>query len=284
MKIDLTPQNTIPTLHITSKNKKTIKSLAKSLLVLLSLGTAHYIGFLIEIPFEILSIISLEFLASFVALFVFYLTLSYIISRVFSFAASQAYYSASALLAGGTLTLKKFSPSRLNKASITIHKETPLAEKISYWIFMTTLFPFVFNFTYLKLNTKETSQLIITIISAIVISAILKTGIILGLTRQIKRIIDKRRVALRRRLLLDYTYLIAGSALAISFYTGHLRYEKITHEERVYITHKHHTGWVRILMKSGNSYLLIDDLLEPATLTYINTETSIKLNDTSPKN
>lgn len=49
----------------------------------LSLGTVHYIGFLIEVPFEIVSVASLRFVTSFVATFTFYVMFCYMVTKVF---------------------------------------------------------------------------------------------------------------------------------------------------------------------------------------------------------
>lgn len=260
-------------------NKKTRTTLAKLLLALLSLGSAHYIGFLIEIPFEMLSLISLEFAASFIALFAFYLTLSYTVSKVFSFALSQFYYSISALVASGVLAFRNARPKKPSSKLVKLHKDTPLLEKVSYWLAISICFPFLFNFSYLRLNIEQTSQLIAVTFFSILVASILKTEILIRPKRQIRRILDKKRSALRRRLFRDYIYLAAGSAVALSFYTGYLRYEKIMHEERPYIEHKKYNGWAKILMKSGSSYLLVDDLKKPDTLIYIDNNTSIKVID-----
>uniref|UniRef100_UPI001981DF4E hypothetical protein n=1 Tax=Pseudomonas viridiflava TaxID=33069 RepID=UPI001981DF4E len=85
-----------------------------------------------EIPFEMLSLISLEFAASFIALFTFYLTLSYTVSKVFSFALSQFYYSISALVASGVLAFRNARPKKPSSKLVKLHKDTPLLEKVSY--------------------------------------------------------------------------------------------------------------------------------------------------------
>jgi hypothetical protein len=99
------------------QDRGSLLSIAKAAVTLLSLGTAHYVGFLIHIPFEILSIVSIKFLPQFVATCSFYLTLCYLTARIFSFGISQLYYSASAPLAGFSIAASKWLPKRLKNGA-----------------------------------------------------------------------------------------------------------------------------------------------------------------------
>lgn len=259
-------------------NKKIIP-LGKALLAVSSMGTAHYTGFLTHTPFEILSIVSLEFLPSFVALFAFYISMCYLISRIFSFIFSQLHYSISSILASSALALKRYFPKKLKNFSIHLHKSTPLGEKWIYIGFITFSAPSLFNMIYLKFDQSEISQTVWLALITLITASIVKSGILARPRRQIKRIIDKRRVQLRNRLTRDYIYILAGSALALSFYTGTLRYEKVLNDQPVFIEHKNYKNWAKILIKSGNSYLLVDDSTEPKTFKYLNNDIIISLND-----
>lgn len=228
-------------------------------------------------PFEIASIVSLKFLANFVAIFTFYLTLCYLVTKVFSFVISQAYYTIIAPLAALTFAASKKLPSRLRKPARKMHRETRMAEKIIYWTFFFPIFTFMFNFSYLKFDSSTASQLIWICAGVITLAAILKSGIMIRPRTQIPRILDKKRIALRRSLLRDYLYLLAGTGVLISFYTGILRYEKIMNEDMTSLKNEYYQGQAHVLLSNDNAYLLIESSFKKQNFIYLTDKLMMQL-------
>lgn len=259
------------------KDRTTVTSAIKAFLAFLSLGTVHYIGFLMEVPFEIVSIASLKFLTNFVATFTFYLTFCYMVTKVFSFAISQFYYSALAPLAALTFAASKRFPGWLKKPARKMHRETNLAEKLIYWAFFVIIFSFIFNFSYLKFDYYLVGRMTWMLLIGITLAAMLKSGILIRPKTQIQRILDKKRVALRRSLLRDYSYFLAGSAVAISFYTGMLRFDKIMSEDVVVFNNGKYQGQVHVLLSMDDAYLLIESSFKKQTFLYLTDTIMIRL-------
>ncbi|MHB2050352.1 hypothetical protein [Pseudomonas sp. VEM90] len=261
----------------TPRDRAVAISIAKAALVFLSLGTVHYVGFLMEVPLEIVSIVSLKFVASFVGTFTFYLTFCYIVAKVLSFSISQFYYSALAPLAALTFAASKLLPNWLKKPARRMHRETNTAEKLIYWVSFVFIFIFAINFSYLKFNYSSVGKITWVSASGMAVAAFLKCGILIRPRTQVRRILDKKRIALRKSLVRDYSYLIAGLALVLSYYTGMLRFEKIMTERLVDFKSENHQGQAHVLLSVDGAYLLAESNLNKQELLYINDGVTIRL-------
>lgn len=259
------------------KDKETAISIAKALLAFLSLGTVHYVGFLIGVPLEILSITSLKFLTNFVATFTFYLTFCYLATKVFAFAISQFYYSGLAPFAALTFAASKKFPRWLRKPARRMHRETKLAETLIYWMFFAFIFIFLLNFSYLKFDYSTVGKMTWLAAIGISVSSILKSGILIRPKTQIRRILDKNRIALRRSLLRDYSYLLAGLAVVLSFYAGMLRFDKIMTEDFIDIKNENYQGQAHILLSVDDAYLLVEKSPGQRTFIYLTNEITARL-------
>ncbi|CAI8910995.1 MULTISPECIES: hypothetical protein [Pseudomonas] len=249
----------------------------KVALTLASLGTAHYMGFIMAVPFEVLSIISITFLVGFVGVFTFYVTLCYLVAKVFSFAISQFYYSFIAPFAACVYAAGRIKPGRLRKAAVRLHKETPLAEKIAYGLVMVIAFPLLLNFSYLKFDFSDAGGMVISLTLGIIAAAILKSGILIRGKAQIARIRDKRRVALRRRLLKEYLYLVVGMLLCLSFYAGMVRFQKVLGEDQIHLSGHGYTGDVHVIFNSAGAYLAIEDSGRERVFIYVDGDVSMRV-------
>jgi hypothetical protein len=114
-------------------------------------------------------------------------------------------------------------------------------------------------------------------VGGIVAAAILKSGIPIRPRTQIQRILDKKRVALRRAFLRDFGYLIAGSCVAISFYTGMLRFDKIMTEDMVNFKNEQYQGHAHVLLNVDGAYLLLERSFKKRTFLYLTEKTVIRL-------
>lgn len=241
----------------TPRDRATAISVIKAALAFLSLGTVHYVGFLMGVPLEIVSIASLKFMANFVATFTFYLTLCYMVAKVLSFAVSQFYYSSLAPLAALTFVVSKVLPDWLKKPARKMHRETNVVEKLIYWASFVFVFVFTFNFSYLKFNHSTVGGMTWVWAGGICLAALLKSGILIRPKAQIQRVLDRKRVALRKALVRDYSYLIAGLVMVLSFYAGVLRFEKIMTERLVDFRSEVYQGQVHVLLNAEGAYLLV---------------------------
>ena len=230
-----------------------------------------------KVPLEILSIISIKFMASFVATFTFYLTFCYLVAKVLSFAISQLYYSALAPLAALTFAASRVLPNWLKKPARRMHRETNAAEKLIYWVSFVFIFMFSLNFSYLKFHYSSVGEMTWVWAGGIFLAAILKCGILIRPRTQIKRILDKRRIALRRSLARDYSYLIAGLALALSYYAGMLRFEKIITEEPVDYKSEKHQGQSHVLLSIEGAYFLVESSSNKKEFLYIDNNVTMRL-------
>ncbi len=158
-----------------------------------------------------------------------------------------------------------------------------MAEKLIYWTFFFIIFSFMFNFSYLKFDYSTVGKMTWMWASGITLAAILKCGILIRPTTQIQRILDKKRVALRRSLIRDYSYLLAGSAVALSFYAGMLRFDKIMTEEVIYFKNEQYQGQAHVLLSIDDAYLLIERSFKKKTFLYITSTVMMRLSTDSNK-
>ena len=259
------------------RDRATAISIGKAALAFLSLGTVHYVGFLMGVPLEILSIVSLKFMASFVATFTFYLTFCYLVAKVLSFAISQLYYSVLAPLAALTFAASRLLPNWLKKPARRMHRETNAAEKLIYWVSFAFIFFFTLNFSYLKFHYSSVGKVTWVWAGGIFAAAFLKCGILIRPKTQIKRVLDKKRIALRKSLVRDYSYLIAGLALALSYYAGMLRFEKIATEKPVEFKGEKYQGQYHVLLSVEGAYLLVGSGSAKKDFIYIDNAVVIRL-------
>ncbi|VXC46873.1 hypothetical protein [Pseudomonas sp. 8O] len=261
-----------------------IKAIVKATLVVLSLASAHYSGFMTQVPFEMLSIVAVDFLSAFISVFVFYFLMSYTIARVFAFAISQFYFSFFHAIAAFALRLRRHWPLRFNRSAPKIYKESMVYEKVLYWVVFAIGVYLVFNFSYLKVKYSEISKVVWFLGGSMVVALVLKAGF---LARSpvvvIKRLFDRKRIAYRRQLLNAFIYFLTGISLAFSYYLGIVRFDKIMEEDAVYISSEKFKGMANVLIKSGDSFLLIDKDAEFETFFYVSDKFSVRLRDTERK-
>lgn len=152
-----------------------------------------------------------------------------------------------------------------------------MAEKLIYWTLFFIIFSFMFNFSYLQFDYSTVGKMTWMWASGITLAAILKSGILIRPTTQIQRILDKKRVALRRSLIRDYSYLLAGSAVALSFYTGTLRFDKIMTEDVIYFKNEQYHGQAHVLLSMDDAYLLIESSFKKQTFLYLTSSIVVRL-------
>ena len=265
-------------LRLLGFNKETVKTFIKSFLVVLSLASAHYSGFMSGIPFEMLSIVAVDFLSSFIALFVFYFLMCYTVARVIAFAASQFYYSFFHTLAALFLWLKKRWPHRLKRAGPKLYKEAALYEVLFYWVVGVIVFYFIFDFSYLKVNFSSVSNMVWILCLFVFAALVMKAGFFARAPKRVmKRLVDRKRIAHRRQLLKAFIYFLTGVSLGFSYYLGMVRFNKVMGENPVYIESENFNGMANVLMKSGESFLLIDKSVGAGVFYYISERFSVRL-------
>ncbi|QXH48126.1 hypothetical protein KSS93_09525 [Pseudomonas xanthosomatis] len=233
-------------------------AIAKLAIGFMSLGMAHYMGFLWSVPFEVTSLVSSRYVVSFVGVFTFYVASCYYLTRAITFSISQFYYCFIAPLVVGVFGANRLARGKLRRSARRMYRETTMAERIIYWVFFLPMFPFFLNFAYLKFNYEMMGAETKLLGGFLLLAAVLRSGV-LNRPSQIFRIFDKKRVALRRRLLKDYAVFFAGVTVVISFYAGVLRYEKILHEEPVWLKSEMYQGDVRMLLNAGGDFLVVED-------------------------
>lgn len=237
---------------------KGVIAIAKLAIGFMSLGTAHYMGFLWSVPFEVISVVSSRYVVSFVGIFTFYVVSCYYLSRSITFSISQFYYCFIVPLVAGVFGANRLARGKLTRSARRMYRETTMAERIIYWVFFLPMFPFLLNFAYLKFNYEVMGAEAKLLGGFLLLAAVLRSGV-LNRPNQIFRFFDKKRIALRRRLLRDYAVFFAGAAVAVSFYAGVLRYEKVLHEEPVSLKSEMYQGDVRVLLNAGGDFLAVED-------------------------
>lgn len=258
-------------------NRSSLKLAIQTLLVALSLASAHYSGFMSHMPFELVSIVAVDFLPSFISVFVFYFILCYSIARVFAFCISQLYVSLLHALAALVLRLRKHWPLKFGKAGVRMYRDAIYYEPILYWFLCILILLFVFNIAYLRFNYSALSAYSMLLGVGAIIALVVKAGF---LARSpivvLRRLFNKDRVALRRSILKACLYFITGSALVLSFFFGYIRFDKLIGEEEVFIGVGKFSGAVNVVMNSNGSFVAVDQKTTPNTYYYLSEGVIIK--------
>ncbi|MEJ8318248.1 hypothetical protein [Pseudomonas oryzihabitans] len=237
----------------------TPKNIINTLILAISIASAHYIGFLMHIPFEMLSLIADNFLIDFIFTFIFYVTLSLTMSRVIAFSLSQLISSETSALAAFSLWLRRHWPNKFNKFGIKAFKENAKIEAASYWLFLITAFIFILNFSYSKISLDKVGNFSWLVIVGMSISIISKAGFLnRNPLEASKRIFDKKRVRLHNQLIQIVVKSGTGLLLVSSFYSGIFRYEKVIDETPLDFQSSNYNGKANILLSSGQKFLLIE--------------------------
>ncbi|WP_156485971.1 hypothetical protein [Pseudomonas sp. ABFPK] len=158
-----------------------------------------------------------------------------------------------------------------------MHRETNAAEKLIYWVSFAFIFFFTLNFSYLKFHYSSVGKVTWVWAGGIFAAAFLKCGVLIRPRTQIKRVLNKKRIALRKSLVRDYSYLIAGLALALSYYAGMLRFEKIATEKPVEFKGEKYQGQYHVLLSVEGAYLLVGSGSAKKDFIYIDNAVVIRL-------
>lgn len=256
--------------RLLSLDKTSLMSVAKFVFIIFSLASAHYMGFLTQVPFEILSIVAVDFLPAFISLFAFYFLLSYTIAKVFSFVLSQLYLSSFYTVASIGLRVRRHWPERFNRVGAKIYREASRAENIIYWMVFALVFLFVFNFSYVRVQVASIGEVVWVFSVGVFIALLFKAGLgARGPLQVVRRMFDRNRIAYRRRLLSALLYFVMGVSLTVSFYTGIVRFEKLVSEDEVSVESKLYVGRSNILIKSGGALLVFNKSSNPQSYIYI---------------
>lgn len=259
-------------------NKKSINLTLRIFLVAFSMASAHYSGFISHMPFEFVSLVAVDMLPSFISVFVFYFIMCYSISRVFAFGFSQIYLSLGHALAAFVLRLRRHWPKKFNKSGRKMFKESIRYEPLAYWFLCLTILFMVFNYSYLKFEYGAVGDLSLMLMLGVITALVLKSGLMARSPRTVlKRLLDRKRVALRRSMLKAFIYFLTGGALSISFYTGYVRYDKILKENEVYLEVGKFTGEVNVLMSANGSLVAVDQKTAPETYYFLNDKLLVRL-------
>lgn len=260
-----------------SSERKFALSTSKSALILFSLVTAHYSGFLVKLPFEMLSIMAVDFLPLFVSLLLLYFSLCYTVARVFSFTIEQSYSSFLILVVALVVGVGKFF-GKFPKQGVKMYKEVRVAEKIIYLVFLLMIFLFVFDFSYLKINLEHLRGWVGFCFAVSVVTLIFKTDILVRNPKKtFKRLVDPRRVRYRRKLREAAVYIAAGAILSLSFYSGYWRFEKLVGDKPLHIESDRYSGVVNVLIGSGGSFFGIERCSIGSNYIYLNEGLVIRL-------
>lgn len=264
--------------------KDSIQAVAKSILVILSLASAHYCGFMTRVPFEMVSIVAVDFLSAFISVFVFYFVMCYTISRVFAFSISQLVISAFHAFAAFVLLLRRKWPGRFNRSGSKVYKDTLRFEGFIYYVFLVFGLCLLFNLSYLKIKYSEVNEGVWYFGVGIFVALFLKAGFLARHPAKVfRRLHDKKRVAYRRQVLKAFLYFLTGLSLAFSYYIGVVRFDKVMGENTVRIESEVYSGEAVMLMKSESSFLLVDNSGGFKEFYYISDSFSVKLESRSSK-
>jgi len=240
------------------QHKELIKTIGRPLLVAFSLASAHYFGFMSSVPFEIASVVTLDFFPAFITTFSFYFLLCYTISRVVAFIASQLFFAGGHTLAAFSLQLRKRWPRHFSRSAVKLYKESIKYENPAYYTMLVLTFLILFNFSYLELIYTRVGETTWLYLLVAIVAIALKFGFLARPpSTVISRLRDPKRIAYRRQASKAAIYFGTAITLAFSYYAGILRYDKLKNEQPVAIESVQFTGTANILLKSGNSQLTL---------------------------
>jgi hypothetical protein len=259
-----------------SLNKnKVIKEFLKGVLALLSVVVTHYAGFLYKIPSVMISVAAVEFFPTFSALFAFYLAFSYATARVFGFLLSQI--AAISYISVGSIVFRYGKFLKI-KRYLKLYKDRMKEENNLYWVFVVLLFCLFFSFAYVRAVTFEFSGFFIFCVVVIFVAAVLKTDILVISPMSIaRRAVNKLRLKYRREMLASYMFVLVGIVLALSYYTGVLRFERLQGEKAVEFKSSGFNGSIKILISNADAVLAIEENDEVFSYVYASGKTVIRL-------
>lgn len=264
--------------------KDTAGSFFSFFLSVLSLASAHYFGFMAQVPFEMVSIVAVDFLPEFIAVFVFYFTMSYTVAKIFAFPAAQFVFMYLRSLSGFAFVLKRIWPRGVRKSGSKLYKDTVRLEGVIYWGLLAFGVYVLFDFCYLRLDFSKVGAGVWIFAISTLVAFLVKAGFaVRNPVRVLSRLRDKNRIAYKRSLIKGSTAFLGSVLLGFSCYFGYLRFDKVADEDSVYIESERFSGVATILMKSGESFLLLDKGADVETFYYINDKFSVKLEDSKSK-
>lgn len=240
------------------KEEKILVSLAKGLLVILSILVTHYAGFISHFPIALVSAAAVEMFPTFSALTLFYLTFCYSFARVAGFVFSQGGVAFSIFI--GAACHRKGWRQRLRQY-IRLYKNRPAEESI--WnIGITTIFFICLLFlVYVAPESLNLGPVFYICAVMILMAAILKSDLmVLKLKDLAKRLKNKRRKKYRDSLFSSYLFLVFGLMLSGAFLAGSLRYYRLMGEGSVVYESANLKAELRVFINSSDSVVgLLED-------------------------
>ncbi|MDR8016016.1 hypothetical protein [Ectopseudomonas guguanensis] len=256
-------------------SNKVLKGAIKGGLALLSIVVTHYAGFLYKLPSAIVSVAAVEFFPAFSAIFIFYLTFCYATARVFGFLFSQLAVVGYIFVSG---MIYRYGRYVRVKKYLKAYKARSEEENNFYLISVAAMFLGLFLIVYVRPVSFELSGFFIFCVVIIFISAILKTDVlVLRFGSVLRRLFNERRLKYRREMIASYMFVVVGIFLALSYYAGTLRFERLEREKVVEYTSDNLVGDLKILISSKDAVLAIEDNEEFFTYVYASGSAVIRL-------
>nr|WP_152665034.1 hypothetical protein [Pseudomonas toyotomiensis] len=233
------------------KENKLLISLAKGMLVVLSILVTHYAGFLSHFPIALVSAAAVEMFPTFSALTLFYVTFCYSFARVAGFVVSQGGVAFSIFI--GAAYHRKGWRQRLRQY-VRLYKNRPAEESI--WNVGITII-FFFCLLFLVYVTPESLNLgpVFYVCSVMILMAVLLKSDLMVLKPKslVKRVKNKRRKKYRESLFASYLFLGFGVVLSGAFVSGFLRYDRLMGEQPIVYKSANLKAELKVFISSSDS-------------------------------
>jgi hypothetical protein len=230
---------------------------------LLLATSAHFAGFLSQIPIELTSMVAASMATAFSATFVFYVLSAAILARIL------ATFSGMAMLVGTLLGRIVFPGSKLRRTKALIR--TMSEERALFYVSFALLFALFFADLYLDLVSAKAWS------AAIVVAFLLPPWLLDRPTEAIARMRGRlRKSRLYRSLLITSVGIAVGLIVAAAYGAGMLRHTKLWRSNTLAVQDSRFFGKFNVLLISGDRILMVEHhglshryiLATPSTIYY----------------
>lgn len=247
--------------YLLTRYRPVIIKLLGSFIALLSVGTAHYIGFFLEVPIQIFSTVGGSFAQSVTTKFLFYAVACAAMARFFVHSLISVYLI-SIISFDRIIQIRRLnSVSKFykNYKIVKAYKDTVKDEGVIQIISQVIIFIMLMLAFYLNFVLATISVWVAGVFLLSLFAIALRTEMFLMPPKYyLNRIKNKERKRFRMHNVPSFIVGLVGIAIFLAFFAGKMRAEYIRSFSASSFSNTYFTGYVQVFATTDNSVLLYE--------------------------